>query len=158
MNQKAQRDALREFTYGLYVLTTAHEAEVNAMTCNWVTQISFKPLLILVAVERESYSHRLLQASRVFALNLLDKDQSPLARRMAVPHRLNPHKLASVRHHPGVTGVPLLDEAYTYLECEVRQILEIDGDHSLFIGKVVAGDINRPAEPLSLLAAGLRYK
>lgn len=158
LSQKAERDVLRLISYGLYVLTTAHETTVNAITCNWVTQISFKPLLVLVAVEETSFSRQLLQKSGVFALNLLDQDQSHLARRMAVPSRLNPHKLAGVSHQLGVTGVPLLAEALAYLECELRQTLEVDGDHVLFIGEVISGQINRYVEPLTLLTSGLRYK
>lgn len=156
--QYPERDALRQISYGLYVLTTSHKTDLNAITCNWVTQISFKPLLILVAVENDSYSHQLLQESGVFALNLLDKDQSHLARRMAVPHRHNPHKLAAVSYHLGQTGVPLLDDALAWLECMVRQTLKVDGDHTLFVGEVVDGGVIRRAEPLTLLTSGLRYK
>ena len=153
-----ERDALRQISYGLYILTTSHEQNLNAITCNWVTQISFKPLLLLVAVEKESYSHRLLQESGVFGLSLLASDQGHLARRMAVPRRHNPHKLAGIPYHLGQTGAPLLDGALAWLECEVRQVLEPDGDHTLFIGEVVAGEVGRQAEPLTLLASGLRYK
>ena len=77
---------------------------------------------------------------------------------MAAPHRHNPHKLAGVSCHLGQTGVPLLDDALAWLECEVRQTLEVDGDHTLFIGEVVDGGVIRRAEPLTLLASGLRYK
>lgn len=153
-----EREALRQISYGLYILTTSHEDSLNAITCNWVTQISFKPLLLLVAVEKESYSHRLLEESGVFALNLLATDQSHLARRMAIPRRLNPHKLVGVPYHLGATGAPLLDEALAWLECEVKDVLEVDGDHTLFVGEVIAGEVIRQAEPLTLLGSGLRYK
>jgi flavin reductase (DIM6/NTAB) family NADH-FMN oxidoreductase RutF len=157
-NGYSERDALRQIAYGLYILTTGYEGSLNAITCNWVTQISFKPLLVLVAVEKESYSHRLLEESGVFALNLLANDQSHLARRMAIPHKHNPHKLAGIPYQLGATGAPLLDEALAWLECEVRHILEADGDHTLFVGEVVAGEVIRQAEPLTLLGSGLRYK
>jgi flavin reductase (DIM6/NTAB) family NADH-FMN oxidoreductase RutF len=135
-----------------------HDTTLNAITCNWVTQISFKPLLVLVAIEKASFSHQLLQQSEVFALNLLDREQSHLARRMAAPHRHNPHKLAGVTYHPGQTGVPLLDDALAWLECEIKQTVETEGDHTLFIGEVIDGGVSRRAEPLTLLASGLRYK
>lgn len=158
MSQEGQRDALRLISYGLYVLTTAHGSEVNAITCNWLTQISFEPLMLVVALEKESHSHRLVQESGVFAVNFLDKDQAHLARRMAAPHRINPHKLAGVAYRIGVTGTPLLDQAIAFLECEIRQALEVGGDHTLFVGEVVEGEVTRHAETLTLLASGLRYK
>lgn len=157
--QRGQRDAIQLISYGLYLLTTVHEKNVNVITCNWITQISFEPLLILVAIEKQSYSHQLLQESSVFAVNFLSKDQTRLARNLAAPHKIKPFKLAGVAHHPGVTGVPLVDEAIAFLECEVRHSLEVDGDHTLFVGEVVAGDVvTRYVEPLTLLASGLRYK
>jgi len=145
-------------SYGLYVLTARRGREAHASTVNWLTQISFEPLLIMIAVEKTSHSHLLLQEGGVFAINFLSKDQIPLARRFVIPHRLNPHKLAGVAYHTGVTGAPLLDEAIAFLECEVRQALEAGGDHTLFVGEVVGGGVTQYVEPLTLLASRLRYK
>lgn len=157
--QRGKRDVMQLISYGLYLLTTAHEEKVNVITCNWLTQISFEPLLVLVAIEKQSYSHQLLQESGVFAVNFLSKEQTRLARNLAAPHKIKPFKLTGIPHHPGATGVPLVDEAIAYLECEVRHTLEVDGDHTLFVGEVVAGDvITRYVEPLTLLVSGLRYK
>jgi flavin reductase (DIM6/NTAB) family NADH-FMN oxidoreductase RutF len=158
MNQRSQRETLRLISYGLYVLTTARGPEINGITCNWLTQISFKPLLLAVALENQSHSNLLVQESGIFAINFLEKDQVILARRMAAPHRINPHKLAGVAHHTGVTGAPLLDAAMAYLECEVRQTSIVTGDHTLHVGEVVAGEMTHYAEPLTLAVSGLRYK
>ena len=38
--------------------------------------------------------------------------------------------------HDGLTGAPILDQAPAYVDCEVRQTVEV-GHHSLFIGEVV---------------------
>lgn len=157
--QRGKRDVMQLIPYGLYLLTTAHEETANIITCNWLTQISFDPLLVLVAIEKQSYSHQLLQKSEIFAINFLSKDQTQLARNMAAPHKIKPFKLAGVAHHFGVTGAPLVDAAIAFLECEVRHTLEVDGDHTLFVGEVVTGDVvTRHVEPLTLLASGLRYK
>lgn len=155
---RGERDALRLVPYGLYVVTTVRGPEVNAITCNWLTQVSFEPLLLVVAVEKQSRSHQLLQESGVFAENFLGKDQGHLARRMAVPHRMNLHKLAGLAYHPGATGAPLLDEAIAYAECEVRQALEVGGDHTLFVAEVAAGAVTGLAEPLTLKDSRLQYK
>ena len=39
--------------------------------------------------------------------------------------------------HTGRTGAPVLDQAVAYVECELRQEVEV-GDHTLFLGEVVA--------------------
>ena len=38
--------------------------------------------------------------------------------------------------HDGATGAPILDQAVAYVDCEVRQSVDV-GDHTLFIGEVV---------------------
>ena len=78
--QRGKRDVMQLISYGLYLLTTAHEEKVNVITCNWLTQISFEPMLVLVAIEKQSYSHQLLQESGMFAINFLSKEQTRLAR------------------------------------------------------------------------------
>lgn len=151
------RDALRLVPYGLYVLTSGYGAEVNAITCNWMTQVSFSPVLVTVAIEKQSHTQWLIRESGVFVLNLLNKESVALSRRMAVPTRINPFKLAGVDYHTGMTGAPILDEALAVLECEVRQTLEV-GDHVLFVGEVVAGGVIQVGDPLTLLESGLKYK
>ncbi len=39
-------------------------------------------------------------------------------------------------YHDGVTGAPILDQAPAYVDCEVRQPVDV-GNHTLFIGEVV---------------------
>lgn len=158
MKKDGERDALRLIPYGLYVLTTTGEEEVNAITCNWVTQVSFEPLLVAVALEKESHSHALILENGVFVINFIGKDQNTLARRMAVPHKINPHKLVGIRHQSGESGAPILDAAIAFLECEVMDALEVGGDHTIFIGEVVAGDVLRKEETLTLFESGMRYK
>jgi flavin reductase (DIM6/NTAB) family NADH-FMN oxidoreductase RutF len=43
--------------------------------------------------------------------------------------------------HAGTTGVPVFDEAIAWMECEVRQSIDL-GTHTLFIGEVVAAGVN----------------
>ncbi|MEJ2286300.1 MAG: flavin reductase, partial [Desulfobacterales bacterium] len=37
-------------TYGIYVLTSCHQQEINGMIASWVSQVSYTPPLIMVAV------------------------------------------------------------------------------------------------------------
>jgi flavin reductase (DIM6/NTAB) family NADH-FMN oxidoreductase RutF len=43
MDLEAKKKVLRNFTYGLYILTAQDGEEVAAGTVNWVTQASFQP-------------------------------------------------------------------------------------------------------------------
>ena len=52
--------ALGSMTYGIYVLTTHHEEKINGMIASWVSQISYDPPLVMVAVHPNRYSRQLI--------------------------------------------------------------------------------------------------
>ena len=45
---RLRRRALRSLPYGLYVVGSRHADRRNAMTLNWVTQVSFEPKLVAI--------------------------------------------------------------------------------------------------------------
>lgn len=153
------QDGLLAIPYGVYVITTGGESkQPGAFTASWLMQVSFEPLLLALAVDKTSYSQGLLEEQRVFAVNFLGQAQTPLAARLGTPHHIQPHKFASVSWHSGITGVPVLDEALAYLECEVSDTLDPGGDHVIYVGKVVAGEVRHREPTLTLERSGLRYR
>src|SRR5437764_9482304 len=54
MDEAAKKTVLRLFPYGLYAVTVKHSGEEHGMTANWVTQASFDPPMVVVAVENTS--------------------------------------------------------------------------------------------------------
>jgi flavin reductase (DIM6/NTAB) family NADH-FMN oxidoreductase RutF len=55
---------------------------------------------------------------------------------------------------PGAAGAPFIEDALGWLECETRAEHEA-GDHTFFVGEVLAVEQGRPAPPLVYL--GGRY-
>ncbi|MBV9239099.1 MAG: flavin reductase family protein, partial [Xanthobacteraceae bacterium] len=80
MNNDAKKAVLRMIPYGIYVLTADDgKGNVAAATVNWVTQSAFAPPLVVVGVKADSGTYETVKAARVFALNMLGKDQKNLA-------------------------------------------------------------------------------
>ena len=153
------QDGLLVIPYGVYIVTTGGESkQPGAFTACWLMQVSFEPLMVALAVDKTSHSQTLLTENGLFAINILGKANNHLAARMGTPHRINPHKFNGIAWHAGMTGVPLLDVAQAHLECQVRDRLETGGDHLIFIGEVLAGDVQRRETVLTLEASGLRYR
>ena len=140
--------ALGRMTHGIYVLTTAHGQEVNGMIASWVSQISYAPLLVMVAVHPNRYSHHLIQKGGAFALHVLSRSQQHLVRHFKDPDPAA--KFASIKWSPGKTGCPILEQCLAYLECELKATYE-PGNHTLFIGEVVDAGTVEEGEPLSTL-------
>ena len=137
---------MRAFPSGLAVLTVDLDGERLGLTVGSLVSLSLEPPLVGVAVNRDAAMHELLRGAGAFALSLLAADQAALAQHFArgVP------PIAMWERVPwrgGETGAPLLDGALGWLECRVAA-QHPTGDHTLFVGEVVALERGRLAPAL----------
>jgi len=144
---KLRRRVMWSLPYGLYILGTRAGARRNGMTINFVTQVSFEPKLLAVSVEKEALTHELLVAGGVFVLNIVDREDRAIVRKFTKPVEVDDaaHTLNEIPFHDGRTGAPVLDQAVAYVECEVRDRVDV-GTHTLFIGEVVDAGFQKPEE------------
>ena len=136
---KLRRRVLWTMPYGLYVLGSRAGDRRNGMTMNWVSQVSFEPKLLGVGIEKGALTHELVTASGVFVLNTVSREDRSIVRKFTKPVEVDEaaSTLNGFPFHDGVTGAPILDQAPAFIECEVRQPVEV-GNHTFFIGEVVA--------------------
>jgi len=144
MNQDAKKTALRMIPYGIYVLTADDgKGGIAAATVNWVTQTAFAPPLVVVGVKADAMSYQTVKAARAFALNMLGKDQKPLAFTFFRPADVRDGKLSGQSYHAGVTGAPILNEVPAAVEFRVKTIVT-EGDHHIVVGEVVEAHVMKP--------------
>ncbi|RMF58193.1 MAG: flavin reductase [Calditrichaeota bacterium] len=146
MDEQAKKTALRMIPYGLYILTSvSKDGDVSAAAINWVTQASFNPPLVAVAVKVDSGAHHIIKESGAFALNMLGKGQQELAFTFFKPQQREEMTIGGQPFRFGSTGVPVLEKVPAYVECKLVDTLE-KGDHSIFLGEVVDAGLNQPIE------------
>lgn len=156
MDAQARDRLLQAIPYGLYAIGVRSGDRRNAFTANWLMQCSAEPVMLALAVENEGTSLPLLRESRAFSVNLYRADQRREAARLARPGTRAPAKLSEFATRDGATGAPLLVDTLGYLECRI--VTEVPaGDHTLFLGEVVAAGVFREGDPLELHKAGFRY-
>ena len=141
-------EALGTMTYGIYVLTTFHDDEINCMIASWVSQVSYNPPLIMAAVHQNRYSHRLIEKSNCFALHALTRAQSDFLQRCKGSG--SSEKFTGIQWQRGITGCPVLSECLSYFECRVKASYA-PGNHTLFIGEEVAARVVTPGDPLTTM-------
>jgi flavin reductase (DIM6/NTAB) family NADH-FMN oxidoreductase RutF len=144
---KLRRRVLWSLPYGLYVLGSRAGERRNGMTINWVTQVSFEPKLVGVAIERTAFTHELVSEGRVFCLNTVDREDRAIVRKFTKPVEVDTEArtINGFAYHDGLTGAPVLDQAPAYVDCEVRQTLDV-GTHTLFVGEVVDSGFQKPED------------
>jgi len=156
LDPAAKKTVLRMFTYGLYAVGVAHGGDRNMFTANWLTQVSFDPPLVALSVENDSHSIELLQRSGVFAVSVLSREQREEAGLLGKRWKLRPTKIDDVRHRPGVTGCPLLEDALGVVECRVTGHMPA-GDSTVFLAEVVHAEAHGDGTPLTMQEAGFRH-
>jgi flavin reductase (DIM6/NTAB) family NADH-FMN oxidoreductase RutF len=132
-------------------VTTGGKAGRHGLTANAVASLSLDPPLVLVAVDRRAHSLEYLKANRCFAVNILRLEQEGVSRRFAMP---GPKDFQGLVLETAETDSPILADCLAYLDCRVVDILP-GGDHEIFVGEIVAGELNG-GEPL--LYAGGKYR
>ena len=157
MDLQAKKIALRKIPHGVYVVGVRQGAQLNAFTATWFTQVSFTPPLVALGIKKDSHSFEMIKQDKVFSVNLLGKDQKPIAEHFVKPATVVGEKLKEVRHRVGKTGAPILEEASAYVECEVREIANHLGDHAVVIGEVVDAGVRKDELALTLMETGWHY-
>ena len=129
--------ALGKFTYGIYVLTTLGEDEINGMIASWVSQVSYDPALVMAAIHPNRYSHRLIEQSGAFALHVVAQNQTEYLSRFKGddPRR----KFDGIGWERGKTGSPILKDCIAYVDCSVVANYT-PGNHTLYIGEILEAD------------------
>lgn len=141
------RTAMGRFATGVSVVTTKNGDEINGMTANALTSVSLEPPLILICVDRDNYTHRLVSESKIFAVNILSESQQELADAFARPGPGKADYLSKLETFKAITGSPIIANCLSYLDCRVVQMHQA-GDHTIFIGQVTAAEVKSDNNPL----------
>ena len=170
MSEDTIASVLEAMPYGLYIVGSRSDDEVNGMMADWVMQVSFRPRLIAVAFENDARTLTNIRKNGAFAVNALSQDHQSmdLASKFAQPYfdskvkgrsrvAAEPHhKLLGVPYTLGANGCPILDAAMAWLACEAEQFIST-GDHTLVVANIAGGQMTRDAEPLSSSYTGWNY-
>jgi flavin reductase (DIM6/NTAB) family NADH-FMN oxidoreductase RutF len=144
---RLRRRVLWTMPYGLFVVGSRAGDRRNLMTLNWVTQVSFDPKLLGVAVERDAVTAELVREGGAFSLCVIDREDRAIIRKFTKPVDFDTvaGTANGFPYHDGRTGSPILDQAVAYVECAVREIVDT-GSHTLFVGEVLDAGFQKPEE------------
>lgn len=156
MDIKAKKQTLRMIPYGLLVLTARSEQGTNAAVVSWLSQASFDPPRIVVALGNDSGIWHQVRQSGTFAVNVLGSGQKQLGSAFFRHVEPEGNMLGGAPFHEGATGAPILDQVPAYLECRVSEMIDA-GDHTLFLADIVEAGVQNDLPPLGMDEAGWHY-
>lgn len=138
---RLRRRVLWSLPTGLYLLGSRSGEQRNMMTVSLACQVATEPKLVGVAVEAPSVSHRLVSEGGAFTLNVLERRDRAVIRKFVKPvahcevDETGAGTMQGVAVRASAGGLPVLQGAAAYLECQVRHVLRF-ASHSWFVGEV----------------------
>lgn len=138
MDKAEFRRLLGHWASGVAVVTTrTADGRPCGLTASAVASLSLDPLLVLACVEKDADTHGCIRATGAFAINILKSIDEQTASRFAGGGV--DRKFDGLSYRAEQTNAPVLKDALAWIDC--RLYAEYDGgDHTIFVGEVVAGD------------------
>ncbi|GHB34409.1 flavin reductase family protein [Salinicola rhizosphaerae] len=140
-------DAMRYVGTGVTVVTTGDADWRKGSTVSAMCSLSAEPASILICVNRDSNTGAAIKARGTFCVNVLNAEQSDIARVFAgMRDTADGDRFSESRWDELATGAPALENAAASFDCHVGRMIDY-GTHTIFVGDVVAARTSR-AEPL----------
>ncbi len=138
--------AMGRISGGLYVVTASQgqgtDNRSSAMVASWVSQASFSPPGITVAVAKDRAIETLMQVDDLFVINVLEENNyQQLFRQFLKRFPPGANRFEGIPLlEDAAQGGPVLLDALAYLDCRVKQRLETS-DHWVIYALVEKGSI-----------------
>ncbi len=116
------------------------EGVQNLLTVAWTGTVCSDPPMLSVSIRKDRFSHHLIEASGEFVVNLVSEKIAKAADWCGVRSGRDHDKwkasgLTPVKT-PNLAKAPAVAESPVWIECRVKQILEL-GSHDMFLADVV---------------------
>jgi flavin reductase (DIM6/NTAB) family NADH-FMN oxidoreductase RutF len=130
----------RKLTMGVYVVGVTDGRQCDAFTAASVAHVSYKPLLLSLAINPQHASYQLLLAGGAWTISVLARDQIELARRFGTAAHAGSNKMDEIQWLTAGSGAPYLARALAYFDCRLVSDFPA-GDHRITVGQVTQGAV-----------------
>lgn len=142
------RAIMRHQAGAVTVIACGREGERAGLTATAVASLSDQPPTVLACVNQTTWVHDAILRAQAFSVNLLTDAHQEVAERFAGKGGLiGEARFKGLAWRTLATGSPILAEALASLDCQLVE-QHTFSTHSIFIGRVVAGEFRGSARPL----------
>lgn len=142
------RQALFRISYGLFIITAYAEGRDNGQCANTCFQVTSEPARIAIGINKENYTHELIEKSGKFGVSILNQKGQNYARTFGYQSGRKADKFAGLNVHRGPSGVLLLDDVLATLEGSVCGKLDA-GTHTLYLADVTSAELLQKGDPMT---------
>jgi flavin reductase (DIM6/NTAB) family NADH-FMN oxidoreductase RutF len=148
MDTDNYRAIMRHQAGAVTVIACGAVNDRSGLTATAVASLSDRPPTLLACVNRGAGAHDEIVRANAFSVNLLSAEQQDVAERFAGKGGLKGEaRFGGLDWRTLATGSPILCDALASLDCELLEQHTFT-THSIFMGRVVAGQFRADAKPL----------
>ncbi|MEG6584575.1 flavin reductase [Dendrosporobacter sp. 1207_IL3150] len=134
------RAALTKISYGLYIITSVKENNLNGMCANSVFQLTDTPPRIAVCINKNNLTHEYIEYSGTFVVSILGREHISAVKNFGYQSGRNADKFANTEYLVAQNRCPILKDCIAYLEASVIREKIVDvGTHTLFVADITSG-------------------
>ena len=126
----------------VWSLATIDSSNIGNMNiCTYVTSVSMKPKLMMVAMYHNTKTYKNVTTTKKAILQLLSEELAPVTRICGHLSGNTTDKLARIRKRYSIDTlheIPFFTKSAGYMELTLQKIIPIGGDHDLAIFTVVS--------------------
>ncbi len=141
------RQCMRHWPAGVTIVTSQYGSDRHGMTVNSFTSVSLAPPVVSVTLANDTRTCKMLLASGILGITILNEDQAELSERFAghIPEEGN--RFLGLEPFVLTTGAPFLAGGSAFLDCRVRMVHPLDTS-TLFLLDVIAAQSSSQYRPL----------
>jgi flavin reductase (DIM6/NTAB) family NADH-FMN oxidoreductase RutF len=148
MNTDSYRAIMRHQAGAVTVIACGPVGQRSGLTATAVASLSDRPPTVLACVNQTAGAHDQIVRGNAFSVNLLTTAHQGIAERFAGKGGFKGEdRFTGFDWRTLTTGSPILVDALASLDCELIE-QHTFSTHSIFIGRVVAGQFRPEADPL----------
>ena len=140
------RSLMRFVPHNVAVLAVDHERDSMGVTVSSLVSLSLEPPLVGISVGKQASCYELLRQAGGFAVSMLGSEQEDVARRFAAGHPPIVH-WTGVATREGAVAPLIEGPCVGWIEARVIGAHDV-GDHTFFVGEVVALEEGEPGPGL----------
>ena len=141
---------LRNFTYGLFLITARDGSKMNGCIVNTGIQASSEPLTVAVSVNKADYTHDMIVKTGEFNLTFLSEESDfATFKHFGYQSGRDVDKFEKFEYKLAANGIPYITKgANSYLSAKVVKTVDL-GSHTLFVAEITDGEILGTAPSVS---------
>ncbi len=134
--------AIGRIPSGVFIVTARHAGKNVGMMASWISQASFEPPSIVVAVHPDRAINAAIEATGTFSVNVVGADNKTLMKAFGRPSENSFDEIGFTLSEQGIH----LNDAIAVLHCKVTQTVDA-GDHKLIVAEVLSAGGDFEAMP-----------